>query len=96
MFSGAVLFSLAYMSLPSRGFPAAPVLKGMLWGGLLWSVTELIIAPMLGAGIFSAALGGIPAAGHALFGYLVYGATLGGFVGLAAPESWRVNEALSQ
>ena len=94
IFSGAVLFPLAYVSLPSRGFPEAPMLKGMLWAGLLWSVTELIIAPMLGAGIFSAALGGLPAAGRALLGYLVYGAALGSFAGLAAPESQRVSHAL--
>lgn len=92
--SGAVLFPLAYVSLPSRGFPEAPVLKGMLWAGLLWSVTEFIIAPMLGAGVFSAALGGLPAAARALLGYLVYGATLGSIVGLATPESRRVSHAL--
>jgi hypothetical protein len=94
MFSGVVLFPLAYLSLPSRGFPEVPVLKGMLWGGLLWSIPELIIAPMLGAGIFSAALGGLPAAGRALLGYLVYGATLGSIVGLARPESRRASHAL--
>jgi hypothetical protein len=53
----------------------------MLWAGLLWGITEIIMAPMLGAGIFSAAFGGFAAAGRALLGYLVYGATLGGTVG---------------
>ena len=94
VFSGAVLFPLAYVSLPSQAFPEAPVLKGMLWAGLLWSVTEFIIAPMLGAGVFSAALGGLPAAARALLGYLVYGATLGSIVGLATPEGRRVSHAL--
>jgi hypothetical protein len=94
IFSGAVLFPLAYVSLPSQAFPEAPVLKGMLWAALLWSVTELIIAPMLGAGVFSAALGGIPAAGRALLGSLVYGTTLGSFVGVATSESRRVSHAL--
>ena len=93
-FSGAVLFPLAYVSLPSQAFPETPVLKGMLWAGLLWSVTEIIIAPMLGAGVFSAALGGLPAAARALLGYLVYGATLGSIVGLATPEGRRVSHAL--
>ena len=83
VFSGGVLFPLAYVYLPSQSFPELPVLKGILWAGLLWGVTEVIIAPMLGAGIFSAALGGFPAAGRALLGYLVYGATLGGIVGAA-------------
>lgn len=92
--SGAVLFPLVYVSLPSQGLPEAPVLKGMLWAALLWSITELIIAPMLGAGVFSAALGGLPAAARALLGYLVYGAALGCFVGVATPESRRVSHAL--
>jgi hypothetical protein len=90
IFSGGVLFPLAYVYLPSQGFPELPVLKGMLWAGLLWCVTEVIIAPVLGAGVFSAALGGFPAAGHALLGYLVYGATLGGMVGSASRLSWAV------
>jgi hypothetical protein len=94
IFSGSVLFPLVYMCLPSQGLPESPVLKGMFWGGLLWGVTEVIIAPMLGAGVFSAALGGLPAAGRALLGYLAYGATLGGIVGAAEPEGRRVSHAL--
>jgi hypothetical protein len=83
VFSGGVLFPLAYVCLPSQDLQRSPVLKGVLWAGLLWGITEIIIAPMLGAGLFSAAFGGFPAAGRALLGYLVYGATLGGMVGAA-------------
>ncbi len=92
--SGSVLFPLGYVSLSSQGFPGSPLLKGMLWAGLLWGITEFIIAPMLGAGVFSATLGGLPAAGRALLGYLAYGATLGGFVGAAEPEGRRASCAL--
>jgi len=49
---------------------------------------------MLGAGVFSAALGGFPAAGRALLGYLVYGATLGGIVGAAELESRYTSRAV--
>jgi len=84
--SGSVIFPLGYMFLPSQYLPDSPVLKGMLWGMLLWCVAEGILAPMLGAGVFSAALGGFPAAMRALLGYLVYGATLGGIAGAAAPQ----------
>ena len=87
VFSGGVLFPLAYVYLPSQDFQGSPVLKGILWAGLLWGVTEVLIAPMLGAGVFSTALGGFPAAGRALFGYLVYGATLGSIVGAAEREN---------
>ena len=83
VFSGSVLFPLAYVCLPSPDLQRSPALKGMLWAGLLWGITEIIIAPMLGAGIFNTAFGGFPAAARALLGYLMYGATLGGIVGAA-------------
>jgi len=83
--SGSVGFPLGYVSLASPSFPGPPVLKGMLWAGLLWGVTEGLIAPWLGAGVGSAALGGLPAALRALLGYLAYGATLGSLVGAAGP-----------
>jgi len=83
--SGSVCFPLGYVCLASPSFPGPPVLKGMLWAGLLWGVAECIMAPLLGAGVSSAALGGLPAALWALLGYLVYGATLGGIVGMAGP-----------
>ena len=71
--------------MPPHALPGPPVLKGMLWAGLLWGVTESLVAPLLGAAVFSAALGGLPAALRARAGYLVYGATLGGLVGAPAP-----------
>jgi len=86
VFSEGVLFPLAYVHLPSQDFQGSPVLEGILWAGLLWGVTEVFIAPMLGAGVFSTALGGFPAAGRALLGYLVYGATLGSTVGATKCE----------
>jgi hypothetical protein len=86
LLSGSVLFPLGYVYLASHSRPGSPVLQGMLWGGLIWIVIEGVMAPMLGAGIFSAELGGLPAALRALLGYLAYGATLGGFVGAAEPE----------
>ena len=83
--SGSLLYPLGYLAMPPHALPGPPVLKGMLWAGLLWGVTESLMAPLLGAAVFSAALGGLPAALRALAGYLVYGATLGGLVGAPAP-----------
>jgi hypothetical protein len=81
LLSGGVLFPLGYLWLSSQVFPGPPVLQGMLWAGLLWCTAEVILAPLLGAGVFSPALGGFPAALWALAGYLVYGATLGSIAG---------------
>jgi hypothetical protein len=86
LLSGGVIFPLGYIWLSSQSLSGPPVLQGMLWGGLIWFGAEVIIAPMLGAEIFSTALGGLPAALRALLGYLVYGATLGGIVGVVQAE----------
>ena len=85
LLSGSVLFPVGFLALPAHAVPGPPVLRGMLWAGCLWVALETLVAPLLGAGVFSAALGGFPAALRALLGYLVYGATLGGLVGAPAP-----------
>ena len=81
LLSGSVIFPLGYVWLSSQIVSGPPVLRGMLWAGLIWCSAEVIVAPMLGAEVFSTALGGLPAALRALLGYLVYGATLGSIVG---------------
>ena len=90
--SGSVLFPLGYLAVPPHDMPGPPVLKGIFWAGLLWGVTESLMAPLLGAAVFSAALGGLPAALRALAGYLVYGATLGGIVGAQRPRTRRLHD----
>src|SRR5262245_25372965 len=94
LLSGGVIFPLGYIVLSSQSLSGTPVLQGMLWAGLLWFVAEVIMAPMLGAEVFSTALGGLPAALRALLGYLVYGATLGGIVGTVQPEDRHASHAL--
>ena len=94
LLSGGVIFPLGYILLLSQSLSGPPVLQGMLWAGLIWFVTEVIIAPMLGAEVFSTALGGLPAALRALLGYLVYGATLGSMVGAVQPEGRYASHAL--
>jgi uncharacterized membrane protein YagU involved in acid resistance len=92
--SGGVIFSLGYILLSSQFLSGPPVLQGMLWAGLIWFVAEVIMAPMLGAEVFSTALGGLPAALRALLGYLVYGATLGSVVGTVQAEDRYASHAL--
>jgi uncharacterized membrane protein YagU involved in acid resistance len=87
LLSGSVIFPLGYVWLSSQIFSGPPVLQGMLWAGLIWCFAEVIMAPILGAEVFSTALGGLPAALRALLGYLVYGATLGSIVGAVQQEN---------
>jgi hypothetical protein len=94
LLSGAVIFPLWYVSLPSHWLPGSAVVKGMLWAGLIWFVAESIMAPIHGAEVFSAELGGLSAALRALFGYLVYGAVFGSIVGTTEPEGLCVSRAL--
>jgi hypothetical protein len=94
LLSGGVIFPLGYVLLSSRSLSGPPVLQGMLWAALLWFVAEVIMAPLLGAEVFSTALGGLPAALRALLGYIVYGATLGGIVGAVQPEDRYVSHPL--
>jgi hypothetical protein len=94
LLSGGVIFPLGYILLSSQALSGPSVLQGMLWAGLIWFVTEVIMAPMLGAEIFSTALGGLPAALRALLGYLVYGAALGSIVGAGQPEHRYASHAL--
>ena len=94
LLSGGVIFPLGYIWLSSQALTGPPVLQGMLWAGLIWCVAEVIMAPMLGVEVFSAALGGLPAALRALLGYLVYGATLGSMVGAVQPEARYASHTL--
>jgi uncharacterized membrane protein YagU involved in acid resistance len=94
LLGGSVIFPLGYVWLSSRAFSGPPVLQGMLWAGLIWCVAEVIVAPLLGAEVFSTALGGLPAALRALLGYLVYGATLGSIAGAVQPEDRYASHAL--
>jgi uncharacterized membrane protein YagU involved in acid resistance len=94
LLSGCVIFPLGYVWLSSQAFSGPPVLQGMLWAGLIWCVAEVIMAPLLGAEVFSTALGGLSAALRALLGYLVYGATLGSIVGAVQAEDRYVSHTL--
>jgi len=93
LLSGGVLFPLGYLWLASYAFSGPPVLQGLLWAGLLWGGAEVVMAPLLGAAVFSTALGGVPAALWALAGYLVYGATLGSLAGAPAPAARQTASA---
>jgi len=85
LLSGSVLFPLGFLALQAHDVPGPPLLRGMLWAVCLWVALATLVAPRLGAGVFSAVQGGFPAALRALAGSLVSGATLGGLVGAPAP-----------
>ncbi len=74
---GVLVFPLLYTVLLSQFLPGAPVVKGLLFGTVLWLVAATMVMPMAGAGFFMSEIGGIKAAMAALIGHLVYGGLLG-------------------
>ena len=75
--NGTVLFPLVYGYLLVSRLPGPPLLRGALWGVVLWLIAQTMVMPMMGAGLFSAAAGGMVAAVGSLVGHVLYGTILG-------------------
>ncbi len=78
---GVLLFPLVYACLLFRFLPGVPLVKGLLFGQILWLITATMVMPMTGIGFFMTEIGGIKVALAALVSYWVYGALLGGVAG---------------
>ena len=89
LMNGVVIFPLVYAFVAFRYLPGQPVLRGALWGTVLWLAAESMVMPMAGAGFFSAEIGGPKAVVAALMGHLVYGALLGYVAGAAVQDAPR-------
>ncbi len=76
--NGTVIFPLIFGFLLYSRFPGAPVVKGILWGLILWFLAQAMVMPMMGAGFFAS---GTPQPFMTVFGslmgHVVYGAILG-------------------
>jgi len=80
MINGSILFPLLYALIAERFLAGPPVGKGLAFGGALWLASQLIVMPLMGAGVFSSHLG-LMAAVASLLGHLLYGALLGSLAG---------------
>ncbi len=81
--NGSLLFPLIYAAFAYRFLLGAPALRGALFAVVLWLISQIAVLPMVGAGFFSAHIGGTVAVLASLAGHLVYGILLGAFAGLA-------------
>ena len=79
--NGSVIFPLIYAYLLDHVLPGAPWLKGMIWGLSLWFLSQALVTPMMGGGMFSVKAGGLMAVMASLMAHLVYGALLGKLAG---------------
>jgi len=85
--NGAVIFPLIYAFVLFAHLPGSPALKGILWGVILWVLAQIVVMPMMGAGVFGLRMGGIMPAFGSLMGHIVYGVLLGWIAGHAHTES---------
>ena len=79
--NGTVIFPLIYTAVLYRVLPGGPVVKGVIWGTVLWLLAQILVMPPMGGGFFSANAGGMPAVIGSLMGHLVYGLFLGALAG---------------
>lgn len=78
---GVVVFPLIYAFVVYERVPGAPVLRGAIWGAVLWAVAVTMVMPMAGAGFLMANIGGLMAVMASLMAHLVYGGILGAMAG---------------
>lgn len=84
LMNGVVIFPAIYTFALYDRLPGAPVARGTAWGLALWLMAQVVVMPMMGAGLFSSAAGGMMAAMGSLVGHVLYGSLLG--VLASAPE----------
>ena len=82
--NGSVIFPAIYVYALYAHLPGSPAIRGTVWGVVLWVVAQTVVMPMMGAGLFSSAMGGMMAAMGSLIGHILYGSVLG--VIASAPE----------
>lgn len=84
--NGTLIFPAIFTFVLYRVLPGSPFVKGTLWGVGLWLMAQVVVMPMMGAGLFSANAGGMMAAGGALVGHLLYGSLLGAIATAPQPR----------
>jgi len=77
----AVLYAYAFVSR----IPGSPFIKGLLYGLFPWFLAQVMVNPIMGAGVFAlnTAAPMLMVAGS-LMGHLVYGGVLGAFYGISS------------
>lgn len=73
-----VALAVVYAAVASGRLPGPAPVRGALFGLAPWLMAQLVVMPMMGAGLFS---GSAMVAAGSLMGHLVYGAVLGAVYG---------------
>ena len=86
IFNGVILFPLGFAFLSAR-LPGPWLVKGLIWGIIVWVLAQGVVMPMMGSGFFGYNAGGPIAAASSLAGHLVYGGLQGLVAGIPAREA---------
>jgi hypothetical protein len=84
--NGTLVFPTIYAYALAGWLPGSPVAKGAMWGVTLWLLAQLVAMPMMGAGLFSSAMGGMMAVMGSLVTHLIYGGLFGAIAGAPEPR----------
>jgi uncharacterized membrane protein YagU involved in acid resistance len=93
LMNGVVIFPMIYALVLFRVLQGGHTARGAEWGVILWLAAQLVVMPMLGAGVFSLKLGGAMPAMASLIGHVVYGSLLGAVAGGATKVTARLSPA---
>lgn len=86
--NGTIIFPLIYAYLLYPILPGAAWLKGVLWALVLWLISQVMVMPMMGMGVFSAnAPQAMMTVMGSLMGHVIYGAVLGAIAGPSAARA---------
>jgi uncharacterized membrane protein YagU involved in acid resistance len=80
-FAMGTVLALVYAALFAPRLPGPGFVRGALYGLAPWLVAQLVVMPMMGAGVFGGSFG---TAFGSLMGHLVYGAVVGSIYGTSA------------
>ena len=83
---GVVVFPLVYVFVCYDWLFGPPLVRALTWGVGLWLAADLVVFPMLGAGMLMANVGGGAAVAASLVAHLLYS----GAIGLVAGQRQRV------
>lgn len=72
------ILAIIYAALFAPRLPGPGFVRGAVYGLVPWIVAQLVVMPMMGAGVFGGSFG---AGFGSLMGHAVYGAVLGGVYG---------------
>lgn len=78
-FAFGVLLALVYAAAFDRRLPGTPLVRGLLYGVLVFVAAQLVFMPLVGGGVFSRGDGELLAG--SLLGHLVYGGLTGWIYG---------------